>query len=413
MRQFVLLVLNEAGTSREDKLVPKKAVFTFALKGLNVAEADAEGIHLERYDDDDAGGGWGILMRCTHAEKSPAETRNTPCNKLELGHRKGATRNLPGAEDRLFLEWFCRLAIHHFPEWKWSFEMTDSGVMLAMDIPYDKQEPLSFLAPLRLPADTFEFWFTVNDTKTNAIIKKDDGAPNVSKAAPGVGTGRPASEPLSSAPAMDSTAQLESGEIFRSSSYSKALGKAHGKPASCLAVAAISKPATTASDRVTPASDTNCGRLHLPNVIKWTFKAANPQKAFQTHFDNRLRSLRQKRSCCGKCKTYMGCGPRGCCAEDHTLVLLDIDDIGRSLQRRFATSPRVRNIVGEPVLLLLFTTCSRLFVERLITCAAPAAECGHELTDAACWSHCYAGPPPPADLHSTARLVKPSKRKLA
>ena len=142
---------------------------------------------------------------------------------------------------------------------------------------------------------------------------------------------------------MDSTAQLESGEISRSSSYSKAL--------------------TTASDRATPASDTNWGRLHLPNVIKSIFKAAKPQKAFQTHFDNnRLRSLRQKRSCCGKCKTYMGCGPRGCCAEDHTLVLLDIDDIGRSLQRRFATSPRVRNIVGEPVLLLLFTTCNRWFV---------------------------------------------------
>ena len=48
---------------------------------------------------------------------------------------------------------------------------------------------------------------------------------------------------------------MESGEIFRSSSYSEVLGKAHGKPASVFAVAP--KLAVYASAGAKPAS-------HLP-----------------------------------------------------------------------------------------------------------------------------------------------------
>ena len=42
---------------------------------------------------------------------------------------------------------------------------------------------------------------------------------------------------MKSTAAMEPMPQMESGEIFRSSSYSEVLGKAHGKPASVFAVA--------------------------------------------------------------------------------------------------------------------------------------------------------------------------------
>ena len=71
-----------------------------------------------------------------------------------------------------------------------------------------------------------------------------------------------------------------------------------------------------------------------------------PGEMLKEHFDNLPRSLRRVESCWGRCKTRCGC------CNDHSLdrahALLDIDVVGRSLQRRFANSSRVRNVMGKP-----------------------------------------------------------------
>ena len=276
MRHFVLLVLTQADTG----LGKKKAVFKITKKANPV-----EAIRLERYDEGDEGGPWGIRMTCTSDGSSPQKLHNVT-HELELGHRKRAAYNLPGAEDRLFLEWFCRKV----PDWdEWSFKMTESGPQPKEPgtITHDDQEPLNFLAPLRLKRDTFEFWLTVEDR--NVINPKS---------------------------------QVLDPSTNSSPSDRVSVGKA--------------------GSRALRAVIEQLGDPNQPSEILKTH--------FNTLPRSLLREKSCWGNCKRICRVSFSCGDSdgGPLSDDQLLALFDFDDAGRSLQRRYANGRRVRHVIGEP-----------------------------------------------------------------